>query len=94
MYTAPQPGLVSKLTGYVSGLGASSGSQPVKAVLYADSAGSPGALLGVSSQVMVQAGKAWGWVDFTLSSSVQVQAGPVWMGYIAGCVFGSDAASL
>ena len=84
LYSAPQPGLVSKLTGYVSGLGKSSGSQPVKAVLYADSGGSPGALLGVSNQVMVQAGRGWGWVDFTFASSVQVQAGSVWMGYIAG----------
>ena len=83
-YTAPQAVPVSKLTGYVSGLGKSSGSQPVRAVIYADSGGNPGALLGVSNQVTIQAGRAWGWVDFTFPSAVTVGAGTVWMGYIAG----------
>ena len=83
-YTAPQAGNVFKLTGYVSGLGASSGSQPVRAVVYADSGGDPGALLGVSNAVTINANQAWGWVDFTFPSQVPVSAGPVWMGYIAG----------
>ena len=37
LFSAPQAGTVTKLTGYVSGLGATSGSQPVQAVIYADS---------------------------------------------------------
>jgi PKD repeat protein/glucose/arabinose dehydrogenase len=85
-YTAPQAGSVFKLTGYVSGLGAASGSQPVRAVIYADSGGNPGALLAVSNAVTVTAGQAWGWVDFTFPSAVAVTAGTVWMGYIAGSV--------
>ena len=36
-------GSVVKLTGYVSGLGAGTGSQKVRAVIYADSGGNPGA---------------------------------------------------
>ncbi len=83
-YTAPSAGTVTKLTGYVSGLGSASGSQPVRAVLYADSGGVPGALLGVSNAVTINAGRAWGWVDFTFPSAVPVSAGTVWMGYIAG----------
>ena len=83
-YTAPQAGNVVKLTGYVSGLGATSGSQPVRAVMYANAGGSPGALLGVSNAVSVAAGQQWGWVDFTFPSPVAVSAGLVWMGYIAG----------
>ncbi|TMK94447.1 MAG: PKD domain-containing protein, partial [Actinobacteria bacterium] len=75
---------VTKLTGYVSGLGATSGSQKIKAVLYADNgSGHPGALLGVSNEVTITAGAAWNWVDFTFASPVAVQAGTVWMGYIA-----------
>ena len=85
-YTAPAAGVVTKVTGYLSGLGAGSGSQPVEAVLYADSGGAPGGLLGVSKQVSVPAGQAWGWVDFTFSTPVAIQAGPIWMGYIAGSV--------
>ncbi len=91
-YTAPAAGNVSKLTGYVSGLGAVSGSQPVRAVIYADNGGSPGALLGVSNQVTVTAGQAWAWVDFTFPSAVAVPAGTVWMGYIAGAT--NDLAQL
>src|SRR5262249_39748390 len=74
----------AKLTGYISGLGATSGSQPVRAVVYGDSGGSPGALLGVSNQVTVSGGQPWAWVDFTFPSAVSVPAGTVWMGYIAG----------
>ena len=83
-FTAPQAGNVVKVTGYVSGLGAGSGSQPVRAVIYANSGGNPGALLGVSNAVTVTAGQAWGWVDFTFPTAVSVSAGTVWMGYIAG----------
>ena len=83
-YTAPEAARVSKLTGYVSGLGSSSGTQPVRAIIYANNNGNPGALLGVSSTVTISAGRAWGWVDFTFPSAVSVAAGTVWMGYIAG----------
>ena len=74
---------VTKLTGYVSGLGKTSGSQKLKAVIYADSSGNPGALLGVSNEVTMNAGAAWAWKDFTFSTPVAVQGGTIWMGYIA-----------
>jgi glucose/arabinose dehydrogenase len=81
-YTAVS-GNVTKLTGYLSGLGAGSGSQKVKAVIYANSGGAPGALLGTSSEVTITAGRAWGWVDFLFPSPVAVSAGTIWLGYIA-----------
>jgi len=81
-YTATA-GNVTKLTGYVSGLGAASGSQNVRAVIYANNAGAPGALLGASNPVTITAGRAWGWVDFTFPTPVAVSAGTIWMGYIA-----------
>jgi len=83
-YTAPAPGNVTKLTGYISGLGQPTGSQPIRAVIYANAGGAPGALLGVSNQVTVNAGQAWGWVAFTFPSPVAIQAGTIWMGYIGG----------
>ncbi|MDX6505131.1 MAG: hypothetical protein QOE29_2256, partial [Gaiellaceae bacterium] len=82
-YTAVA-GTVTKLTGYISGLGPNTGSQLVRAVMYADSAGNPGALLGVSNAVTVAAGQPWGWVDFPFPSAIPVSAGTIWMGYIAG----------
>src|SRR4029077_2212379 len=82
-FTAPQAGNVVKVTGYVSGLGAATGTQKVKAIMYADSAGKPGARLGVSKEVTINAGQAWGWVAFEFASPVAIQAGTVWIGYIA-----------
>jgi glucose/arabinose dehydrogenase/PKD repeat protein len=88
-FTAPATGNVTKMTGYISGRNASPGSQPIRAVIYADSGSNPGALLGVSNEVIVQAGQAWGWVDFTFPSPVAVQPGRVWMGYIVGAFTGT-----
>ena len=81
-YTATA-GNVTKISGYLSGLGAASGSQTLEAVIYANSNGAPGALLGVSSPVQINAGRAFGWVDFPFASPVAVSAGTIWMGYIA-----------
>jgi glucose/arabinose dehydrogenase len=75
---------VTKLTGYISGLGATSGTQKIKAIIYADNgSGHPGALLGVSNEVTVNAGQGFNWIDFNFASPVAVQAGTIWMGYIA-----------
>ena len=84
-YTATA-GQVTKISGYLSGLGATSGTQNLEAVIYANNNGSPGALLGVSSPVTITAGRAWGWVDFPFSNPVSVSAGTIWMGYIASNV--------
>jgi PKD repeat protein len=84
-YTAVA-GNVAKISGYLSGLGASSGSQNLRAVIYANNGGSPGALLGTSSEVTINAGRPWGWVDFTFPTPVAVSAGTIWMGYIASGV--------
>jgi hypothetical protein len=81
-YTAVA-GKVSTVSAYLSGLGATSGSQKVRAIAYADSAGSPGSLLGFSNEVTIGAGRAWGWVDFTFPDGVWVQAGVVWIGFQA-----------
>jgi len=83
-YTAPVAGNVVKLTGYISGLGKTSGSQPIRAIIYADSGGSPGNIIGVSNEVVIAAGAPWAWVDFTFPSPVAIPAGTIWMGYIAG----------
>jgi len=83
-FTAPQAGSVIKVSAYLSGLGGGVGSQVARTMLYADAGGNPGALLGVSDQVSVAAGKPWGWVDFTFPSPVSIQPGTIWMGFLAG----------
>src|SRR5581483_10637639 len=81
-YTAPRAANVSKLTGYISAKSASTGTQRIRAVLYADSGGNPGALLGVSNEVTVRGNQAWAWVDFNFPSQVAIPAGRIWMGYM------------
>jgi hypothetical protein len=83
-FTAPAAGNVVKVSGYLSGLGKPTGSEKVRAIIYADSGGNPGARLGVSNEVTINAGRAWGWVDFTFSSPVAIPAGPIWLGYFGG----------
>jgi hypothetical protein len=87
-YTAPVPGQITKVEGWLSGLGTASGSQVVKAVVYSDSNGAPGSLLGTSSAVTINHGAAFAWVPFTFSSPVTIAAGPVWVGYLAGTTTG------
>ena len=73
---------ITKLTGYVSGGNVGGGPQHVRAVVYADNGGVPGARLAVSNEVNVAQNQAAGWVDFPLPASVSISAGPIWMGYI------------
>src|SRR5579871_454671 len=82
-YTSTQAGTINKVSGYLSGNGGASGSETLKAIVYADNGGSPGTLLGASSPVTFSAGQAAAWVDFTFSSPVSVPSGTVWMGYIS-----------
>ena len=83
-YTAPSAGNVVKVTGYLSGLGATTSSEKIKAIIYANAGGAPGSLLGVSSEVVINAKAAWAWVTFTFASPVAIPAGTIWIGYIAG----------
>jgi len=73
---------ITKLTGYVSGGNVNGGPQHVRAVVYADSGGLPGARLAVSNEVNIVKKQAGNWVDFPLPATVSISAGPVWMGYI------------
>jgi hypothetical protein len=82
-YTGVQGNLV-RVTAYLSGLGAGSGTQNVKAVVYQDSGGNPGALLGVSYEVTITAGRAFGWVVFPFLVPIPVHPSePIWIGFIA-----------
>jgi hypothetical protein len=83
-FSAPTAGNVVKVSGYISGLGLKGGNENIRAVIYADSGGNPGALLGISSQLQISAGRPWGWVDFTFPAAVPIPAGPIWLGFITG----------
>jgi len=76
-------GSVSKLSMYLAPT-ATSGQQVLKGVIYADQAGSPGALLGVSSELTFHSTDQAGWYDLVFSAPVALQAGTYWIGVISG----------
>ncbi|HWE14262.1 MAG TPA: hypothetical protein VG365_12150 [Solirubrobacteraceae bacterium] len=60
------------------------GTQTIRGVLYADAGGEPGALLGVSDQLALQAGTG-GWYTLTFPTSVQLTGSlPYWIGARSG----------
>lgn len=83
--TATENGLLTSLTGYLSGLGPGAGNQVIKAVVYAASGFNPGALLAVSNEITIVDNSAYAWYQFDLPAAVPISAGATyWIGYIAG----------
>jgi subtilisin family serine protease len=81
-FTINQAVSVSKLTIYLQRLAA--GQQVLQGVIYADASGTPGALLGVSSEVTFGTSVTSGWFDLPFASSVTLQPGTYWIGLIDG----------
>lgn len=78
-YTLTEDGDVTQVTAFFDfDAGNSSTAGTGKAVIYADSSGSPGALMGVSSAVSIPAGDQV--VDFPLT--VSLPAGDYWLGIV------------
>ena len=82
-YQLPISASVTKLTVYLQPTGAS-GSQLFMGVIYADSNGSPGALLGTTSQFTFQSTQQGGWYDLIFPTPVNLPAGNYWIGMISG----------
>jgi hypothetical protein len=83
--TSPKAGTITKVEGYLDGLGAGSGSEKVRIVVYDLDANSlPTTLRGVSTEMTINAGTAAGWKTFTFPTAVTVPAGKVGFGYWAG----------
>jgi subtilisin family serine protease/fibronectin type 3 domain-containing protein len=83
--TLPVAGSVTKLNVYaVPGINSPS-PQTLKAVIYADSAGSPGALLATGAEVTYTGSKdGSGWFSLPLATPVKLNAGSYWLGFITG----------
>src|SRR3990167_2084741 len=84
-YTADANRDVAEVWAWLRGDG-SVASQVIKAVIYADSAGEPGALLGTSAEVTFSAETTAGaFVQFTFATPVAVTSGTsYWLGRISG----------
>ena len=82
-YALSSAGSITKLSIYLAPTG-TAGQQLLKGLIYADSAGAPGALLGVSEQLSFASTGSAGWYDLTFSSPLKLAAGNYWIGAITG----------
>jgi hypothetical protein len=83
--TSPKAGTLTKVEGYFDGLGAGSGSEKVRAIVYSiDASNNPTTFLGVSGEIVVNAGAAAGWRTFTFPGSISIPAGKIGIGYWSG----------
>ncbi len=82
-YALPSAGSVTKLNVYLAPT-ATSGQELLKGILYADSAGAPGALLGTSEQLTFKSTNTAGWYGLPFSSPVKLAAGNYWIGVMTG----------
>ncbi len=83
--TLSVPALVTKLSVYaVPGIDSPS-PQAVKAVIYSDSGGSPGALLATGTEVTYRGNlNGSGWFELPFASPVALSPGTYWLGFITG----------
>ncbi|HEY2181784.1 MAG TPA: S8 family serine peptidase, partial [Solirubrobacteraceae bacterium] len=82
-YALPSAGSVTKLSVYLSPT-STAGQQVLKGIVYADSNGAPGALLGVSEQLTFTSTSSTGWYDLNFTSPLKLAAGNYWIGVITG----------
>jgi thermitase len=82
-YALPTAGSVTRLSIYLAPTGAS-GQQTLEGVIYSDTGGTPGALLGVSKQLIFTSTSAAGWYELTLASPIELAAGNYWIGLMTG----------
>jgi len=78
-------GSISKLSLYAIPGSKSPAPQALKAVIYADSEGSPGALLATGTEVTYRGNiNDSGWLELPFGSPVALTAGTYWLGFIDG----------
>jgi hypothetical protein len=87
--TLSASGSVTKLSLYAIPGSHSPSPQSLKAVIFADSGGSPGALLATGTEVVYRGNvNGTGWLDLPLASPVALSPGTYWLGFISGAESG------
>jgi hypothetical protein len=71
-------GLLTRLSAYIDGKGASTGTQKIRYVLYHDAGGVPGAKVAQSSEITVKAGQAGSWLSAE-TPNTSITAGDYWI---------------
>jgi thermitase len=83
LYALPATGSVSKLSIYLEP-GGVSGQQVLEGIVYANSNGKPGSLLGTSGQLTFASTNSPGWYDLIFAKPLKLAAGSYWLGVITG----------
>jgi hypothetical protein len=81
--TLPEAAAISKLSVYLAPTG-TAGEQVLEGIVYADNAGSPQALLGVTEQLTFKSTAAAGWYQLPFATALKLAAGNYWIGVITG----------
>ena len=89
-YALAEPGTVTKLTVYLVPT-ATSGSQVMKGIIYADTGTAPGALVAVTEQFTFKSTNVAGWYELLFSAPVKLAAGNYWIGVMTGATAGVAA---
>jgi len=82
-YALPVSGAVSELSVYLTTT-VNSGQQVLEGIVYADSKGSPGSLLGTTTQLTFTSTSTAGWYRLPFLAPLQLPAGEYWIGVITG----------
>ena len=82
-YLLSQSGMVTKLSMYLEPT-SNTGTQLIEGVIYADSGGTPGALIAVSNQLSFPNTGAAGWYGLTFPTPPSLAAGNYWIGVLTG----------
>jgi chitodextrinase len=84
-FSLPDDGSVTRISAYVDGNGpASSGTQPIRFVLYGDQAGAPAALVGATASHTIVKGAPGAWVTLALPAPLPLSAGDYHLGILSG----------
>jgi hypothetical protein len=82
-YVLPIAGAISELSVYLAPT-PNSGQQAIRGIVYGDSGGVPGALLGTSSELTFASTSAAGWYQLTFPAPLELPAGEYWIGILTG----------
>jgi hypothetical protein len=83
-FSAPATANVTAIKAYVDGGGATTGSQPLRGLIYSDSPTGPSKPVATSSAVAVSARQAAGWITLSFASPVRLAAGSYWLALHSG----------
>lgn len=83
LYMLPSAGSVSELSIYLQPSGVT-GQQTLEGIVYANSGGAPGALLGTSSPLIFHSTNAAGWYALAFGTPLKLATGSYWIGVITG----------